>query len=84
VISDRWSDFPALEFCALVLPSQGACDLAWTSPVRQIARYPNFCAASSILLVALVGRVLLDVAMTALSVEILPARNSFFHLNLWI
>ena len=55
-----------------------------TNPARQIAQCPDFYAASSILLIALVGRILFDVAMTALGVEILPARNSFVHLGLWI
>jgi hypothetical protein len=37
------------------------------------------CSASSILLIALVGRVLLDVTVTALRVEVFTTGNFLFH-----
>lgn len=74
----RWicahsSASPVSDAHARVRPSPDGRDPASTSRVRRIARCSGSCVASSILLVALIGGVLLDVPLAALGIEVLAS-----------
>jgi hypothetical protein len=84
-IGDRWWAYPVWVLRDCVRPFRDVCGPAGKSRDHQSARcWSSYAASSPVLLIALIRRVLLDVSVAALLIEVLPSRDSLLYVEIWV